>query len=165
MNHMRFYFLRQMVQFDDKETRAERWRMDHFTALRKIFESFNVNYTTLRIPSEHLAIDETLYAYRYIVKLKQYNPSKPAKYGRVYRSFSDSVVPCSYFTLSYVGKPEIEASEFYITGTDEYSAYLVDKLSSHVNITRKNVSMDRYFFTVTNYLKEKKNEVSRNYEG
>ena len=151
-----------MVQFDDKETRAERWRMDHFTALRKIFESLNVNCATVIILS---SINETLYAYRYIVKLKQYNPSKPAKYGRVYRSFSDSVVPCSYFTLSYVGKPEIEASEFYITGTDEYSAYLVDKLSSHVNITRKNVSMDRYFFTVTNYLKEKKNEVSRNYEG
>ena len=56
--------------FDDKETRAERWRMDCFTVLRKIFESFNVNCTTLRIPSEYLAIDETLYAYRGMVKLK-----------------------------------------------------------------------------------------------
>ena len=50
MNYMRFYFLCQKVQFDYKETRAERWRMDLFTALRKIFESFNVNCATLRIP-------------------------------------------------------------------------------------------------------------------
>ena len=75
MNYMRFYFLCQMVQFDDKETRVERWRMDLFTALRKIFESFNVNCTTFRIPSEYLAIDETLHTYREMVKLKQYNPT------------------------------------------------------------------------------------------
>ena len=84
MNHMRFYFLRQMVQFDDKETRAERWRMDRFTALRKIFEIFNANYATLRIPSEYLAFDETLYVYRGMVKLKQCIRNKPAKYGRLY---------------------------------------------------------------------------------
>ena len=73
-----------MVQFDDKETRDERWRMNRFTALRKIFESFNVNCVTLRIPSEYLAIDKTLYAYRGRVKLKQYNPNKPVTYGLLY---------------------------------------------------------------------------------
>ena len=61
---MRFYFLCHMVQFDDKETRAERWRMDCFTVLR------NVNCATLRIPWQYLPIDETLYAYRGMVKLK-----------------------------------------------------------------------------------------------
>ena len=62
ISYMRFYFLCQMVQFEEKETRAERWCMDHFTALRKIFERFNVNCATLRIPSEYFAIDKTLYA-------------------------------------------------------------------------------------------------------
>ena len=42
-------FLCQMVRFDDEETRAERWPMDCFTALRKILGSFNVNCATLRI--------------------------------------------------------------------------------------------------------------------
>ena len=51
MNYMRFCFLCQMVHFDDKETRAERWRIDRFTALRKIFKSFNVNCATHRILS------------------------------------------------------------------------------------------------------------------
>ena len=64
-----------MVQFDDKETRAECWRMDRFTALRKIFESFDVNCATLRIPSEYLSIDEILYGYRGMVKLRQFNPT------------------------------------------------------------------------------------------
>ena len=93
-----------MVQFDDKETRAERWRMDRFTALRKIFESLNVNCATLIIPS---SINEILYAYRDIVKLKQYNPNKTSKYRLLYRSISESVVSCTYFTLPYSGKPEI----------------------------------------------------------
>ena len=39
--------------------KAERWRMDRFAALRKIFERFNVNCVTLRIPSQYLAIGET----------------------------------------------------------------------------------------------------------
>ena len=81
-------------------------------------ETFNVDCTTLRIRSEHLAIDKTLYVYRGMVKLKQYNPNKSAKYGILYRSISDSVVPYTYFTLSYAGKPEIEGSEFYVTGID-----------------------------------------------
>ena len=55
-DYMRFYFLCQVVQFDDKETRAERWHTDRFTALRKTFESFNVNCATLCIPSEYLVI-------------------------------------------------------------------------------------------------------------
>ena len=47
---------------------------------------------------------------------------------------------------------------FCVTSTDEYSVYLVNKLSSHVDITERNVYVDRYFTTVTiaHYLKEEK---------
>ena len=47
---------------------------------------------------------------------------------------------------------------FCVTSTDEYSVYLVNKLSSHVDITERNVSVDRYFTSVTiaHYLKEEK---------
>ena len=48
---------------------------------------------------------------------------------------SDSVVPYTYFTLPYAGKPEIEGGEFYGTGIEEYCVYLVNDLSSHVDIT------------------------------
>ena len=136
-----------MVQFDNKET--QRWRIYRFIALRKIFESFNVNCAILYIPSEYLAIDETLHAYRGMAKLKQYNPNKPAKYGLLYQSISDNVVPFTYFILPYAGKRNIEGSGFYNTSTDDYSVYLVDTLSSHVNITGRNVAMDGYFTSVT----------------
>ena len=89
---------------------------------------------------EYLATDDTLHAHRGMVKLKPQNPKKPAKYGLLYRSISDSVVPYTFFTLPYAGKPEIEGSEFYVTGTNEYGVYLADNLSSHV---------DRYFTSVT----------------
>ena len=46
-----------MGELDDKKT--ERWRMDCFAALRKIFESFNVNCATLCILSQYLVIDKT----------------------------------------------------------------------------------------------------------
>ena len=47
---------------------------------------------------------------------------------------------------------------FCVTSTDEYSVYLVNKLSSHVDITERNVSVDRCFTSVTiaHYLKEEK---------
>ena len=75
-----------------------------------------------------------------------------------YTEVFQTVVPYTYFTLPYAGKPEIEGSEFYVTGTDEYSVYLVDKLSSHVDITGRNMSMDCHFTSVTiaHYLKENK---------
>ena len=90
------------------------------------FEKVKENNAKARYPSSYLAIDETLYRYRGHINFKQYNPSKPAKYGMLYRSFCDSSVQYTYFILPYAGKPEDlnnEASKFYITGTDEYSKY------------------------------------------
>ena len=71
-------------------------------------------------------MNETLYPYRGHINYKQYNPSKPAKYGMLYHFLCDLSVQYTYFT--YAGKPEDlnnEASKFYITGTDKYSKYLV----------------------------------------
>ena len=52
----------------------------------------------------------------------------------------------------------MEGSEFFVAGSNAYSVYLVNKLSSHVNITSRNVSMVRCFTSVTiaQFLKEKK---------
>ena len=97
----------------------------------------------MRNPSEYLSIDETLYPYRGNVKFRQYNPSKPARYGLLYRSISDSRVPYTYFTLAYAGKPESQPDQFYVTGTDNYTKYLVDSLKQYVQLRGRNISMDR----------------------
>ena len=100
------------------------------------------------MPSEYLAIDETLYPYRGSIKLRQYNPNKPAKYGLLYRSISDSTIPYTYFTLPYAGKPEAP-NQYYVTGTDKYTEYLVESLKKQVDISGRNISMDRYFTSVS----------------
>ena len=78
----------------------------------------------MRSPLPYLGIDETLYPYCVSVGIKQYNLSKPAKYGLYYRSLCDAVVTCTYYTLPYPRKPSKtnnEASKYYISQTDEYT--------------------------------------------
>ena len=154
MQYKRYSFLRRFLDFDDKETRADRWQYDKYACFREVFEAVNKKNATLRTPSMHLSIDETLYPYRGRIGFKQYNPSKPAKYGLLYRSICDSEVQYCYFTLPYAGKPEKigdqhPASKFYVTGTDEYSKYLVTNLQEMNDVKGRNISMDRYFTSVT----------------
>ena len=157
MSRKRFSFLCLVTQFDDASTRESRCVEDKFAAMRDIFEEFNRNCARARVPSPYLAIDETLYPYRGHIKLKQYNPNKPAKYGLLHRSISDSTLPYTYFTLPYAGKPE-NPNRYYVTGTDSYTKYLVENLRQHVDISGRNISMDRYFTSipVAKYLLDKK---------
>ena len=156
MNVKRFQFLCRFLAFDDFTTRRERWQSNRFAAFREFLEDFNERCARMRNPSEYLSIDETLYPYRGNVKFRQYNPSKPARYGLLYRSISDSRVPYTYFTLAYAGKPESQPDQFYVTGTDNYTKYLVDSLKQYVQLRRRNIPMDRYFTSlpVAEYLLE-----------
>ena len=106
----------------------------------------------MRRPPPYLALDETIYPYRGSIGSKQYNPSKPAKYALLYRSLYDAVVPYTYYTRPYAGKPSKtnnEASKYYISGTDEYTRYLVNGVNHYNSIDGSNISMDRYFTSVT----------------
>ena len=73
----------------------------------------------------NLAIDESLYLYRGRIRIKQYNPSKPAKYGLLYSRgyLCNSTIEYTYFKLPYVGKRNNvwsnKVSKFYVSGTDK----------------------------------------------
>ena len=71
---------------------------DKFACMRSFFESFNKNISKFHYPSSYLAVNKTLYPYRGRIGFKQYNPSKPAKYGLLYRSLCDATVPYTYFS-------------------------------------------------------------------
>ena len=74
------------------------------------------------------------------------------------RSISDRRVTYTYYTLPYAGKPEeITDNSEYVTGTDNYTKYLVEGLEQHVNLQGRNISMDRYFtsMTISEYLLDK----------
>ena len=100
-----------------------------------------------------MAIDETLYSYRGRIGIKQFNPSKPAKYGLIYRSLCNSTIPCTYFTLPYAGKLNNvglnNASKFYVSDTDEYTKYLVAETSKYNKLKETKILMDRYFTSVS----------------
>ena len=98
-----FKFLVRCIQFDDFTTNLQRWKSDRLAAFREFFRCFNENCAQLRTPWEHLAIGETLYPYRGKIVICQYNPNKPARYGILYRSISDSHYPYTYYTLPYAG--------------------------------------------------------------
>ena len=106
----------------------------------------------MRHPSPLLAIDGNLYLYRGHIGLKQYNPNKAAKCGLLYRSLCDSSMPYTYYSLPYAGKPEkVEGpvAKYYVTRIDEYSRYLTNELSVYCNLQGINISMDRYFESVS----------------
>ena len=146
-----FKFISCFIVFDDKATRADRWKTNKFTCIKELFKTMNERNAKMRYPSPQLAINEILYSYRGFIGFKQYNPSKPAKYGLLYRSLCDSTTTYTYFTLTYAGKSESAdgpAAKFYLTGTDEYTKYLVNKFSAYNSIQGCNISMDRYFTSV-----------------
>ena len=100
-----FSFLTIFLTFDDKIFRDECWKYDKFACIREFFEKMDKNNASMRYPSSYLAINETLYHYCGRIGTKQYNPSKPAKYGLLYRSLWDFTIPNTYFTLPYAVKP------------------------------------------------------------
>ncbi len=158
MSLNRFKFLNGCLSFDDLGTRNERWQHDRAAAIRGFFEDFNINCAKMRVPTEYLAIDETLYPYRGNIGFRQYNPAKPAKYGLLYRSLSDSVKRYTYFSLFYAGKPRGIPDSFYVSSVDGYTKYLVDGLSKFLDLSGRNISLDRFFTSlpIAEYCLDKK---------
>ena len=152
MPRKHFSFLCTVIQFDDAPTRAQLWKEDKFACFREYFKSINERFLLLRHPSEHTAIDETLYPYRGRIGFKQYNPKKPAKYGILFRSLCDSSVQYTYLSLPYAGKPEEGTNRYYITGTDNYTKYLVEnslRIVGVAGLRGRNISLDRYFTSLS----------------
>ena len=67
----------------------------------------------------------------------------PSKYGLLYRSISESTLPRTYFTLSYCSKVDSGESQYYVTGTDEYTRRLPNNLSDYTKFKEKNINKDR----------------------
>ena len=70
MSYNRFAFLIRFLEFDDKETRRQRWREDKFAAIREFFMEMNENNERCRNPSPYVNVDETFYSYRRGIGMK-----------------------------------------------------------------------------------------------
>ena len=140
--------MEQFIQFDDKNARPEKRRGDKYAAMREFFESVNVQNARTRDPSTFVSVDETLYPYRMKIGIKQCNTSKHAKYRLLYRRLCDAEVPYTYLTLPYSGKPDSSDNEYYVTGTDEYTKYLVNSFLRYNKLTGRNIWLDRCFTSI-----------------
>ena len=104
ISQQRMRFLLAHITFHDKNTHKDRWSSDIFSTARDIFEMFNKNCSKYVIPSEYLAIDETLYPMRHQIAFRQYNPKKPHKYELLLKSINDSSFSFTCKAAPYAGK-------------------------------------------------------------
>ena len=148
MSIYRFWFLCRNLSFDAEATWRQRWPNDRFAALREIFELFNENCAKLLIPDDYLSLDETLYPTHVGVSFRQFNKSKPTKYGLLFRSINSAQMPYSYTAIAYAGMPTGIPSEYYLSGTDEYMKALINRLSLAVSIQGRNLSIDHFYTSI-----------------
>ena len=134
MSVNRFAFLTSNICFDDEESRPERWQADRFAAFREFFEKFHSNCGRHVIPDDFLSLDETLYPMRTQIGFKQLNPSKPAKYGMLFKSVNAARYPYTFITSVYSGKPEGNPCQYYVTGSDGIVMHLVSRLQRLVDL-------------------------------
>ena len=148
MSRNRFSFLSGHLCFDYPSTRRERWVTDRFAAFRNIFEEFNDNCSKHLIPSEYLSMDETLYPMRTQIAFRQYNPSKPAKYGLLVKSLNDARVSYTYRSLVYAGKPQQLPAQHYVSGNENYVKGLIEAVDQKQGLQGRNLSMDRLYTSI-----------------
>ena len=129
MSRNRFAFILHNLSFDDES--AERWKKNRFTAIREFFEKLNNQCMLVLAPGDYLALDETLYPMRTQISFKQFNPSKPAKYGLLFKSVNAARYPFAFISSPYSGKPIEEGGQYYIQGTEAIVHYLIETLSTN----------------------------------
>ena len=84
------------------------------------FECFNDACMSCLAPNDYLSLDETLYPMRTQIGFKQYNPSKPAKYGILFKSVNAARYPYTFISAPYTGKPVDGDGPYYVQGTEKY---------------------------------------------
>ena len=92
---------------------------------------------------DYLSLDETLYPMRTQISFKQFNPSKPAKYGLLFKSVNAARYPYTFISSPYSGKPTEEGGQYYIQGTEAIVNYLIETLSTNSSLAGRNISFDR----------------------
>lgn len=148
MSCNRFFFLHSNITFDDIADRGERFIHDRFAAARDLFEMLNDNCSRALQPDEFLAIDETLYGTRNQISFKQYNSSKPEKYGLLFKSVNAVRYPFTFRAVVYAGKPTGEPGPHYVQGIMPVVKSLVTQLSTFVDLQGRNITMDRLYTSI-----------------
>ena len=94
---------------------------------------------------DYLSLDESLYPMRTHISFKQFNPSKPAKYGLLFKSVNAARYPFTFISSPYGGKLTEEGGQHYIQGTETIVHYLIETLSANSSLAGRNISFDQLY--------------------
>ncbi|XP_060725490.1 piggyBac transposable element-derived protein 3-like [Tachysurus vachellii] len=104
MSRDRFISIMQHLRFDNKDTHAERVKIDKFAAISDIWRRFNKNCVESFTPGEHMTIDEQLFPTKVRCPFTQYIASKPDKFGIKFWLATDLETKYVCNVFPYLGK-------------------------------------------------------------
>ena len=84
------------------------------TEIREFFEKFNNQFMLVLEPGDYLSLDETLYPMRTQLSFQQFNSSKPANNGLLFKSVNAAIYPYAFISSPYSGKSTEERRQYYI---------------------------------------------------
>ena len=138
------------MSFDDAGTRAERWKTDRFAACREVFELWNEQCGAQLQMDAFVAIDECLYSCRNRIAFKQYNPSKPAKYGILFKCLNEVKYPFTHRSEVFAGRPvDTENAPYYFKTTEQLTLRLVNKTREKQDMKGQNLTTDNLYTSVS----------------
>ena len=79
---------------------------------------FNDNCSKHLVPEDFLSKEKSLYSTRVKIGFKQFNPSKPAKYGVIIKSINFARYTYMVLTHACCGKPKHELFVHWVCGTE-----------------------------------------------
>jgi hypothetical protein len=141
MGISRFWNIVRFIRFDDANTRAQRLESDKAAPIRDLWTMLNSNLAKQYKPTEHLTIDEQLFAYRGRTKFTQYIPSKPAKYGIKVWWICDAENSYPLAGQLYTGKSSAGRER-------DVGERVVKDLVAPYKGSGRNITMDNYFTTL-----------------
>ena len=72
------------------------------------------------------------------IAFKSYNPSKPAKYGLLFKCLNEA----------FAGKPVLEGGDYYLKSTEDITLRLIDKVRKKQDLYGRNITMDNLYTSI-----------------
>ena len=82
------------------------------------------------------------------LSFKQYNPSKPTKYGLLFKSINAVNYSFTFTATPCCGKPIGEPTTYYVSENEEVVKYLISKLQKHMDLQGRSTLFDRLYTSV-----------------
>ena len=140
-----FFSFSQILRLTAKKPVLNRQKHNRFVAARKLLEFFNEQCLKCLMACGYLYTDEILYRMRNQISFKQFNPNKPAKYGLLFKSINAARYPYTFVTAPYTRKPQNKGAQFYHSGTENVTKYLIERMNVKQKLEGRNISFDRLY--------------------